>query len=224
MKWIQRHIFLVGIGAILLLTISYFLYEQLTLDSRVTKLSTENSQPVQSAMSGTDVAKGDSTQNEAQLSALDTYSVAADQPRGLYIPKLGIASRIKPVGLTAENSIIAPTNIYDAGWYTGSAKPGQTGAAFIDGHASGSTRQGLFAYLETLKTDDELSVETGDGTRMNYKVKAVSIVSKDSIDMNEVLSPYDQAEKGLNLMTCTGRWIEDEKTYDKRVIVYTEQV
>jgi len=222
MKWMLSHLFWIGVGLIIIAGAGLFVYEQIRIEQAASRLANDSSQ-VESAMSGADVVKGDSPANQTKRNPLEGYTVAADRPRALYIDSLQIAARIIPVGLTGK-SIQAPTNIYDSGWYTGSAKPDQAGAMFIDGHASGSTRLGLFAYLDTLKAGDKIRVEKGDGEMVHYEVKAVEIVSKDAVKMKKVLSPYGASEKGLNLMACTGTWIEAEKTYDKRVTVYTEQV
>lgn len=106
----------------------------------------------------------------------------------------------------------------------GSSIPGEPGAAFIDGHASGATRVGLFAYIDTLKEGNTVTVEKGDGTVLTYKVVHVETVSKDAVDMNKVLHTYNDVKEGLNLMTCTGKWVKDQKTLDKRAIVYTERI
>ena len=163
-------------------------------------------------------------ETKVTAAALSKYAVAADSPRALYIDKLNISSRILPMSVNTAGSIQAPLNIYDAGWYTGSVKPGQTGAVFIDGHASGPTREGLFAYLDTLNEGDTLQVEKGDETLLTYKVLHKEVVALSDIDMKKVLLPYGNTLKGLNLMTCTGKWLESEKTYDHRVVVYTAQV
>jgi len=155
---------------------------------------------------------------------LGNYAVAASLPRALYIDKLNISSRILPMSVNTDGSIQAPRNIFDAGWYNGSVKPGEVGAAFIDGHASGPTHQGLFAYLDTLVVGDELQVEKGDGTRLTYRVTHTETVPLDEVDMKKVLLPHGNALRALNLMTCTGEWVNDKATYDQRVIVYTEQV
>jgi len=155
---------------------------------------------------------------------LANYRVAPDDPRALYIDALNIAARIKPMGLNSDKSIQAPTNIYDAGWYTGSAKPGTNGALFIDGHASGDTRYGLFGSLDTLKKDDMIVVEKGDGTKLTYRVVYIETVSLKDVDMSKVLAPYPGVTEGLNLMTCTGVWVKGTATLDKRVIVYTAAV
>lgn len=155
---------------------------------------------------------------------LSGYKVEAHQPRILSIASLSLEARIRPMGLNHDKSIQAPKNIYDAGWYTGSAQLGQPGAMFIDGHASGATRQGLFGYLDTLKVGDDVSVERGDGQKFQYEVVKVVTVPLTAIDMSAILMPYSGVEKGLNLMTCTGRWVKDGATLDHRVIVYTRQV
>jgi len=155
---------------------------------------------------------------------LSNYHVAADAPRVLTIDSLGIAARIKPMGLNSDNSIQAPKNIYDAGWYRGSAKPGQTGALFIDGHASGATRQGLFGSLDTLKVGDTVGVEKGNGEKLTYRVVHVATIPLSEIDMSVILAPYQGVKNGLNLMTCTGHWVKESATLDHRVVVYTQQV
>lgn len=163
-------------------------------------------------------------ETEVSTDILSKYVVAPDRPRALYIDKLDIAARILPMSVNAAGSIQAPINIYDAGWYTGSVKPGETGAVFVDGHASGPTREGLFAYLDTLKEGDTLRVEKGDGTELNYKVVQTEVVPLSDIDMKKVLLPHNGVTKGMNLMTCTGKWLPQEKTYDHRVVIYTQQI
>ena len=155
---------------------------------------------------------------------LSGYRVAADAPRVLTIDALSISARIRPMSLNSDNSIQAPKNINDSGWYTGSVKPGEAGAMFIDGHASGATRQGLFGYLDTLKNGDTLSVEKGNGKKLKYKVVHVAVVPLDAVDMSKILAPYPGVSNGLNLMSCTGAWVDDAETLDHRVVVYTEQI
>lgn len=189
--------------------------------------SASPSQPADTPMSDIEksvILEDDNGTYETTKPALDSYSVAPDMPRALYIEKLSIAARIMPMGVTADNSVEAPRNIYDAGWYTGSAKPNEAGAMFIDGHASGASRLGLFAYLDTLQAGDYITVEKGDGQQLSYVVRAVDTYDANAVDMTKALSPYTKGAKGLNLMTCTGSWVPDEQTYDQRVVVYTEQV
>jgi LPXTG-site transpeptidase (sortase) family protein len=155
---------------------------------------------------------------------LANYHTASDVPRALYIDTLGIRARVVSVGTTDDNSMQTPKNIYDSGWYTSSAKPGKTGEVVIDGHASGSTRKGLFAYIDTLKNGDQIRVETGDGTTYRYQVVHNETTPMNEVDMSSVLRPYGDASEGLTLITCTGTWLPAQHTYDHRVIVYAQRV
>ncbi|MEO5949771.1 MAG: class F sortase [Candidatus Saccharimonas sp.] len=158
------------------------------------------------------------------VDVLANYRTAPDVPRALYIDKLGIRARVVSVGIGSGNSMQTPKNIYDSGWYTGSAKLGTIGAVVIDGHASGSTRMGLFAYIDTLKFGDEIKVEQGDGTIFLYHVVHNQTSPMNDVDMSKAMQPYEGRSEGLTLITCTGKWLPAQHTYDHRVIVYAERV
>ncbi len=169
------------------------------------------------AAEGTDEAK-------LPVDVLKNYHVSASLPRALYIDKLHIAARVLPMSVNTDGSVQAPLGIYDSGWYNGSVKPGETGAMFIDGHASGPTRQGLFGSLYMLNEGDTLQVEKGDGTRLTYRVVHKDIVDRDKVDMKAMLLPYGHVSRALNLMTCAGTWVQNDKTLSQRVLIYTEQI
>jgi len=213
-------IFVVVIGAV---AAGYFgsiaLFQYLNPQETPQPIATNTSDPAvpDAAIEATD-------ETEIPKSTIDDYKVAPDMPRFLSIAKLNMKARILPMGINSDGAVQAPVNIYDSGWYKGGAKPGTQGASFIDAHASGSTRQGLFAYLDTLKNGDVVSVEQGDGIVFNYKVVHSETVARDAVNMDKALRVYGDASEGLNLMTCTGKWIANERTYDQRVVVYTERV
>lgn len=177
----------------------------------------------ETAASGVVLGEGQD-ETEVATSTVDNYHVAPDLPRVLMIEKLNVRARVLPMSVNADGAMQAPVNIFDSGWYGASAKPGQQGAAVIDAHASGATREGLFAYLDTLAIGDQLSIERGDGQKLTYEVVHTETVALDSIDMKKLLTPYGAEVEGLNLITCTGKWLPDQKTYDHRVTVYTKRV
>lgn len=189
--------------------------------------SDEQTEPyVEMAVRGesTEAATEGSDETVVTASAIDSYEVPADHPRVLLVESLDLQARILPMGVTAENTVQAPTNIFDSGWYTASAKPGEKGMAFIDGHASGATREGLFAYIDTLIFGDIITIERGDGSTLQYVVREVETKKLADIDMTQVLGPRGDITEGLVLMTCTGKWQADQQTYDQRAIVYAERV
>jgi len=151
----------------------------------------------------------------------DTYQVAPDQPRLLSIPSLNVAARVRSVGVDTNNMLLSPINIYDVGWYSSSAKPGDTtGALLIDGHVSGPTQHGVFYDLKKLAVGDGITIERGDGRQFQFHVVGREQVDADKVDMSKLLRSSDAGKLGLNLITCGGSFDYAANQYRQRVIVY----
>lgn len=149
------------------------------------------------------------------------YTVAADLPKFIAAPKMGVdQARIKGLGITKNNQIAVPDNIYDAGWYNASAKPGQAGAMFIYGHVSSWEAHGLFYDLKKLKKGDTVTITRGDDKPFNYTVVSIAVYPFDKVPMDKVLAPVNAKQQGLNLMTCTGTVIKGTNNFSERLVVY----
>jgi sortase (surface protein transpeptidase) len=156
--------------------------------------------------------------------SVGAYTVAPDLPRYLKIPKLGVMARVRQVGLTGSGALDTPSNVYDAAWYSGSAKPGQSGASVIDGHVSSWNTKGVFYGLKKLQPGDSIQVVRGDGAVLNYQVVRTQVYGSDNVDMKAAMMPVNASRPGLNLITCTGQVIKGTSQFNQRLIVYTEQV
>jgi LPXTG-site transpeptidase (sortase) family protein len=158
-------------------------------------------------------------------SDISSYLVAPDQPRYIIIPAINVpTTRVRPLGLIENNRVAVPSNIYDAGWYTGSAKPGQPGAVFIYGHISSWQAKGVFYDLHKLQAGDIINITRGDGKKYSYQVVSTRVYSHDHVDMRSVLSPVDSGVPGLNLMTCTGKVIKRTSEFSERLVVFSRQI
>jgi len=157
-------------------------------------------------------------------SEFDNYKVAADLPRYILIPKISVKAMVKQVGITKDNQIGIPANVHDTAWYNQSAKPGQPGAVLIDGHVSSWKTHGVFYDLKKLVTGDSISIERGDGTVLTYNVTKKETYAADKVDMAAALAPVNPDKPGLNLITCTGTVIKGTNDFDKRIVVFAEQV
>jgi sortase A len=157
--------------------------------------------------------------------AVASYSVPATDPKYLAISAIGISqTRIIQLGLTKDDQVAVPDNIYDTGWYNGSAKPGQSGAMFIYGHVSSWTANGVFYNLKKLVAGDQVTVTRGDNTTYTYQVVSTKIYPYNNVDMQAVLSPIEADKPGLNLMTCTGQVIKGTSDFNQRLVVFTSLV
>lgn len=161
--------------------------------------------------------------NKPTPSAFDAYRAAPTNPRYIFIPKLAVRAIVRPLGLTKDNHLDAPTNIYEAGWYTGSAKPGQPGVTVVDGHVSSWTARGIFYGLKSLKPGDTIQVERGDGQLLHYSIVKSQVYKADAVDMAAVLSAVEPNVPGLNLITCDGAVIRGTNDFDQRIVVFAKQ-
>jgi LPXTG-site transpeptidase (sortase) family protein len=156
-------------------------------------------------------------------SAFASYTVAANVPRYILIPKLSVEAIVRPLGLTVTGQLATPNNVYDTGWYVKSSMPGDPGAMVIDGHVSSWTTNGVFYGLRTLQAGDTIQVERGDGITLNYAVVRKQIYAYQKVDMSAVLSPVDASKPGLNLITCTGDVIKGTNDFSERIVVFAVQ-
>lgn len=155
---------------------------------------------------------------------VNAYNVAPDLPKYISIPAIGIAkARVVRLGVMKDGAIATPDNIYDTGWYSGSAKPGQPGAMFIYGHVSSWTANGVFYDLHQLRPGDAITITRGDNTVFSYRVVTSKVYPYTDVDMSQVLSPVDAGKPGLNLMTCTGNVIKGTSDFSERLVVFAVQ-
>lgn len=147
------------------------------------------------------------------------YTVAADRPRYLSIPKLGVVnSRIIAVGVKANGELGTPNNIFDVGWYQSSGKPGKGKVIVIDGHNGGPHVHGVFKDLPNLTTGDLIKIERGDGEVFEYKVvenKTVALSESDEYMKTAFKSPV-AGKESVTLISCTGEWSDKQQTYLSR--------
>ena len=147
------------------------------------------------------------------------YRVAADRPRYLSIEKLGISkARILPMGVNDKGELSTPNNIFDVGWYYNSSKPGKGGTLLIDGHNGGPHVQGVFKALPALSEGDIVVVERGDGTIFRYSVvENISVpLSKSNDYMATAMKSPMPGKESVTLISCTGEWSDQQKTYMSR--------
>jgi len=156
--------------------------------------------------------------------ALAPLRTAEDKtPAKIEINSIGVEAPIDVMGVTEDNSIEAPTNMANAGWFNGSVLPGEEGTTIIDGHMGGNIVPGVFTYLENVEIGDSIKVVSKDGEITNYVIRKTKTFDRNSQEFDELYETVGDGN-GLNLITCTGGWLPSAQTYDSRLIVYAEQV
>lgn len=148
---------------------------------------------------------------------------AAEIPVRILIPSIGVDTAIKEVGVTDTGNMASPHGLTDVGWYKYGPLPGTLGSAVIAGHLDNAVAlNGVFKRLSELKPGDDIYVENGAGTRVHFQVKEKDIYPYNNAPADRIFNA--KGTPSLNLITCAGTWNQPLKTYDKRVVVYTELV
>lgn len=144
-----------------------------------------------------------------------------ETPIRLLIPALGIETDIHPVGVNTKGNMATPRTVHETAWYRHGAKPGEAGKAVLAGHLDdGKGNDGIFRRLGDLKEGDSVYVIGQASTTLKFRV-----VSQQAFDYQSDAGErvFGSSEKALlNLITCEGEWLPSQRTYDKRLVVFTE--
>ena len=151
-----------------------------------------------------------------------TTAEGAVVPTRLVIPSLGVNAEVEHVGRDSKGRMAVPVLFENVGWYREGFNPGETGNAVIAGHLDdGKGDPAIFANLEKLEAGDRVLVEGEEGM-LEYRVMGKEYLDYNTNDTADIFGPADEAK--LNLITCDGSWIAGERTYDTRLVVFTELV
>jgi len=143
--------------------------------------------------------------------------VLVARPVSLIIPAIGVRTGLVRLGLTASGTLQVPSTTAVAGWYTGSARPGATGAAVIVGHIDSLTGPGVFFRLRLLHPGNRVYIRRADGTLAVFQVTSVHSYLKSRFPTVAVYGPVPYAE--LRLITCGGAFDYATGHYLSNVIV-----
>ncbi len=151
-------------------------------------------------------------------------TIAADTgkyglPMRLSIPKIDVDSSIVYMGLTSSGDMESPKTNEESGWYKYGPHPGNAGSAVIAGHLGVGSRA-VFAQLSLLKKGDVVYVLDDRNQTVSFVVRDTRTYDYDT-EPSEVFSSTSGTH--LNLITCNGDWDSEQKTYAKRLVVFTDK-
>jgi hypothetical protein len=144
------------------------------------------------------------------------------RPVRLDIPALGVEGHVIPLGLDADGALEVPRDADHVGWWSGGARPGAPGPAVFVGHVDDLDGPAVFHGVPRLTEGDVVVVHDAAGTAHTFAVHAVEQHSKGSFPTQRVYGPTATPE--LRLITCGGRFDEDERSYEDNVIAFARLV
>lgn len=140
-------------------------------------------------------------------------------PSQLSIPVIGVSQpTLVPLGLLPTGELEAPPDYDHAGWFTGSAVPGDPGPAVIAGHVDSRTGPAVFYRLRELRPGDRIVVGRTDGHSVTFTVDATARYPKDAFPTTAVYGPVPGS--ALRLITCGGAFDAQARSYIDNIVVY----
>ncbi|WP_165978564.1 class F sortase [Actinomadura darangshiensis] len=128
----------------------------------------------------------------------------AAPPTHLAIPTIGIDTKVTRVGLRPDGTLQPPRPPHQdqAAWYAGSATPGQTGTAIIEGHLDSASGPSVFYRLGELRPGQRVKAGRADGTTAVFTVDVVRRFPKRHFPTRAVYT--NTSTPSLRLITCGG--------------------
>lgn len=155
-----------------------------------------------------------------------TPSVHTNQaiiPVEIEIPALGIRTTVEQVGLDTYGKMDVPSTDETVAWYGGGYKPGEIGQAVIAGHYDTQTgAPAVFYHLSSLHEGDIVRVTGENGMVKTFAVTRIAIYDNNNFPVKEVFGLT--GDRGLNLITCEGKYNPEVHNYSHRTVVYTKEI
>ncbi|MYX38934.1 MULTISPECIES: class F sortase [unclassified Streptomyces] len=144
------------------------------------------------------------------------------RPVRVELPRLGIRAAVRPVGVHRDGTVQVPrlSRAAEAGWYAGSAAPGQAGPTVILGHVDSARLprgEAAFYSLGRARRGDRVTVTREDGVVVRFTVDAAVLVAKTRFPTRAVYGPTKAP--ALRLITCGGRYTKSGG-YRGNIIVF----
>ncbi|MDQ2876588.1 MAG: class F sortase, partial [Actinomycetota bacterium] len=118
------------------------------------------------------------------------------------IPVIEVHSRLERLGLNPDGSVAVPASYQQAGWYDGSASPGQDGPTVILGHVDSRSGPGVFFRLGALRPGSAVRVRRADGRTETFTITGIRQYPKTRFPTLAVYGPTPVPT--LRLITCGG--------------------
>ncbi|THA67163.1 class F sortase [Streptomyces sp. A0958] len=169
-------------------------------------------------------AKSPAAAAEAPAAPAPSASEAANAqpPVHVSIPSLGVDSEVMRLGLNPDRTVEVPPadKGMTVGWYTGSAAPGEPGAAVLIGHNDTRYGRAVFHDLKKIAQGADIVVRDGRGTDIHFEVTGRETASKKAFPTARVYG--HTTARALRLVTCDGAFDADGHPVDN-LIVYAKR-
>jgi LPXTG-site transpeptidase (sortase) family protein len=155
--------------------------------------------------------------NPSQSTSTDTVNGTSIRPLRLRIPSIGVDTRLETLGVTPLGRLRPPVDPQRAGWFPGSAVPGELGPAVVAGHRDSRVGPAVFWHLTDLRLGDTVIVTRSDGATVRFEVAQIRRVPRADFPTEQVYGATP--DRMLRLITCGGLYDHVHGRYLDNVLV-----
>jgi LPXTG-site transpeptidase (sortase) family protein len=156
--------------------------------------------------------------NAGNIDGAGNVAAVSGRPVSIDIPAINVHTTLQQLGLDSAGMLAPPTDLTQAGWYTGSPVPGQNGPSVIAGHVDSFQGPAVFFELKLLKPGDAVTVNLSSGQHVVFSVMLVKEYPKDAFPTADVYGARPDPE--LRLITCGGAFAAGH--YLDNIVVYAD--
>jgi len=139
-------------------------------------------------------------------------------PRFLTVAGTTINMPIVEVGVSPDGAMEIPEPFNEAGWYRFGPAPGAAaGTAVVAAHVDTTSDSAPFSQLKSLAAGTLVTVRREGAPPMTFRVTGVELMAKDAFDGASIFRRDGPHQ--LKLVTCGGRWLDEQQDYGDNVIV-----
>jgi LPXTG-site transpeptidase (sortase) family protein len=144
-------------------------------------------------------------------------NAASIRPQRLRIPSIGVDTSLETLGVSRLGRLRPPVDPQRAGWFPGSAVPGELGPAVVAGHRDSKVGPAVFWHLTDLRLGDTVIVTRSDGVTVRFEVAQIRRVPRSSFPTEQVYGATPDSM--LRLITCGGLYDHVHGRYLDNVLV-----
>ncbi|HEX9086374.1 MAG TPA: sortase [Arthrobacter sp.] len=142
----------------------------------------------------------------------------APAPRFLTVEGTTINMPIVEVGVSPDGAMEVPESFNEAGWYRFGPAPGAVaGTAVVAAHVDTTSDSAPFSQLKSLPPGTLVTVQREGAAPLTFRVTGVELMAKDAFDGESIFRRDGPPQ--LKLVTCGGRWLDEQQDYGDNVIV-----
>jgi Sortase domain len=139
-------------------------------------------------------------------------------PRALTVEGTTINMAVVQVGVSPDGAMEIPEPFNEAGWYRFGPAPGAAaGTAVVAAHVDTTSDSAPFSQLKSLRPGTLVTVRRDGAPPVTFRVTGVELMAKDAFDGASIFRRDGPPQ--LKLVTCGGRWLDEQQDYGDNVIV-----